>query len=136
MQEQQGWFGVTNGSAANLALVITDRTDLSSSFELVTPGLPCNVVPTPPMSSFFLPLILQSFVMEAHSLEQAPSGASWPDCALSTPPACERTCAAPFNHSAPFIYLKAKARLVNDWRFVSAPVTKSFCLATFLTVIP
>jgi hypothetical protein len=91
MGEQQGWFGVTNGSAANLALVIADKTDLNSSFELVTPGLPCTVTP---------------------------ASASWPDCALSSPPTCERTCAAPFNHSAPFVYLKAKARLVKNWTFV------------------
>jgi hypothetical protein len=91
MREQQGWFGVSNASDANLALVISDMTNLSGSFELVTPGLACTVVP---------------------------SEASWPGCALNTPPTCERTCAAPFNHSAPFIYLKARARLVNNWTFV------------------
>lgn len=91
MRDQQGWFGVTNGSAANLALVIKDKTDLEGSFQLVARGLPCTV---------------------------SPAGASWPGCALHTPPTCERTCAAPFNHSAPFIYLKAKGRLVNNWTFV------------------
>lgn len=88
---EQGWYGVSNGSAANLALVVEDEGDLDAAFEVVRPGLACSV---------------------------APPGASWPLCALRSPPQCTRTCAAPFNNSDVPIYLKGRARLVRNWTFV------------------
>ena len=86
-----GWLGVSNATAANLALVIPDRSDLDAAFALSSPGLRCSV---------------------------RPAAARWPGCALSTPPSCERSCVAPFNHSGTPMYLTAKARLVHNWTFV------------------
>merc|ERR1719272_80144 len=64
-----GWYGVSNATAANLALLIPDRNDLGAAFELSSPGLRCSL---------------------------RPPTARWPACALSTPPSCERSCVAPF----------------------------------------
>jgi hypothetical protein len=88
---EAGWFGVEYETPPNLALVIRNASDLAASFTLSTPGLPCTV---------------------------SPPTVKWPGCTLSTPPSCERVCAAPFNHTGFPVYLTAKAREVHSWTFV------------------
>jgi hypothetical protein len=80
---EAGWFGVEGSRPANLALVIPDLAQPQQALKLEAPGLPCTV---------------------------KPAAASWPSCALSTPPTCERTCAAPWNHTDFPLYLVGQAR--------------------------
>merc|ERR1712060_533399 len=89
---EAGWFGVEYEKAPNFALVIKDptATNFTEAFKLSRPGLACRV---------------------------SPIAAKWPDCALSTPPTCERTCDAPFNHTGFPVYLTATAREAKNWTF-------------------
>lgn len=100
---EAAWYGVEPVKPPNLALVIPDPAALARSFKLDAPGLPCWV---------------------------SPAGSAWPHCSLASPPTCERSCVAPFNHSGFPITITAKAR---DGAFPCAAHPTSSNSAALLT---